>query len=108
MFNVQRALGASDNREVIGLFVAPSLDENTVRTFQRAEFHFEGKAFRLSIAPLTINQFAVIFRQQLSGGSPDVDKVLTLLKEIVHARDSHLIPGEWCKEIEVKVSEFTS
>jgi hypothetical protein len=108
VFNVQSGIGSNGAQEVFGLFVAPSLDENAVRTFQRAEFLAGGHAYRLSIAPLTISQFSAIFQEQVEDGKPDIGKVIALLREIVQARDSHSTPGEWCQAIADRVSAFAS
>lgn len=108
VFNVQRGIRSNEGQEVFGLFVAPSLDENAVRTFQRAEMYADGEAFRLSIVPLTIEQFSSIFREEASGGEPDIGRIIALIREIVQVRDSHPTPGEWCEAIAERVLAFAS
>lgn len=105
VYSVTREYGANVRFPVYGLFVAPRMDQNTLATFRRAEFHADEAEHRLPIVPITIEQFERIFVAMFDTGRVDVMRVKQLLERCLNIRDSVAGPNEWAGRIDGLIDE---
>jgi hypothetical protein len=98
---VRRAQQPDDPRQVVGLFVAPQLNLNTVQTFQRGEFIDPDteEETRVAIVPLTVEQFHKLFLAATRDGVQNSDKLKGVLRDILSARDDCKSAKSWLELI---------
>ena len=103
--SVRRAQQPDDLRQVVGLFVAPQLNLNTILTFQRGEFIDPDteEETRVAIVPLTVEQFHRLFLAATRDGVQDVEKLKDVLREILSARDDYKGAKSWLDLIAQRV-----
>lgn len=104
VFDVKRDYSKTKRKPVYGLFIAPSLDPNTVKTLQRGEWHDGDSEHRVDVVPLTIGQFAALFRAMFEMDMTDNVGVRRLVDGCLASRDSHQRPAAWQAAIDESVA----
>ena len=93
---------------VYGLFIAPTMNPNTIATFKNGEFHDAGHEYRLDIIPVTIARFIFIFKEMFSKSSINHQHFQILIEQCLDKRDSAHTPQEWNEAIEELIDDLVT
>ena len=82
------------DKPVYGMFVAVKIDTNTAETFRHGVWYAKGDVKqRLTIIPLTLEQYRRFFISLFENGTVHPDEVRDLLVACSHIRDTIDAPG---------------
>ena len=93
---------------VYGLFIAPTMNLNTIATFKNGEFHDAENEYRLGIIPITIAQFNFIFKEMFAKSSSNHEHFKKLIEQCLVKRDSVHTPQMWNESIEEHIDNLVS
>lgn len=93
---------------VYGLFIAPTMNLNTIATFKNGEFHDAENEYRLGIIPITIAQFNSIFKEMFAKSSINHEHFKKLIEQCLVKRDSVHTPQMWNESIEEQIDDLVS
>jgi hypothetical protein len=98
--------GSQSELPVYGLFIAPTINLNTVATFKNGEFHDIDNSYRLDIIPVTIARFNYIFKSMFMKSSVNYAHIKKLIEQSLVMRDAVNTPQKWNESIEGLVEEL--
>lgn len=96
----------NNNIDVIGLFIAPVIDNNTATTFQAGSWYRGDQEYFVDIVPLSIEQFSLIIKVLLSRKFMP-NEFRELLEKCLSVKNDLSAP-EWKSAISREVNDWTN
>lgn len=93
------------NKKVYGIFIAPSIDPNTVLEFYRKKRIINGKFVDINIVPLSIDQIKKVLLQ-FDKQRFSTNDLKILLEDITNDQNKIENPLEWWKVLNQRVEQF--
>ena len=95
-------LGRQD-KEVYGLFIAPTIDDNTAEIFRNGTWWDNHKAIYLNVVPLTLQQFISII-ESLKGHRRTTAELKMMFDRCLVFRN--IVGPQWLQHIELEVGNW--
>lgn len=103
---VKRVKENENNKDVYALFIAPSLDLNTLQAFNMSYFLKEIEYSNLKIVPLTVEQYSLIFEKIMNKKNETRNILLKEFLDSCLENKPNFSPKEWKNSIEKNVESF--
>jgi len=99
VFRVGQEYSTTTKKPVYGLFLAPTLDPNTLSQFKLGTYLTDEDEFRIDVVPMTIGQFVDLFETMFASQSVDNILIHQLVTECISYRDTSQKVRQWQESI---------